>query len=75
MKKLYFIAIYPPQQIIDDIKVFKTDLALNYNNSKALKNDAHITLFPPFYRELELENDIWLCFQMYDKFFENKKEQ
>lgn len=55
MKKLYFIAIYPPQQIIDDVKVFKTDLAMNYSNSKALKNDAHITLFPPFYRELELE--------------------
>lgn len=46
MKKLYFIAIYPPRQIIDEIKIFKQDLALNYDNSKALKNDAHITLFP-----------------------------
>ncbi|KFF10701.1 2'-5' RNA ligase [Chryseobacterium soli] len=66
MKKLYFIAIYPPQQIIDDIEVFKTDLALNYNNAKALKNDAHITLFPPFYRELELENDIFTAFDKID---------
>jgi len=63
MKKLYFIAIYPPQQIIDEVKIFKQDLALNYNNSKALKNDAHITLFPPFSREIELEEDIHIAFQ------------
>lgn len=62
MKKMYFIAVYPPQEIIDEVKVFKEDLALNYNNSKALKNDAHITLFPPFERELSLENDIRTAF-------------
>lgn len=66
MKKLYFIAIYPPQQIIDEVKIFKQDLALNYNNSKALKNDAHITLFPPFCREIELEEDIHIAFQKID---------
>ncbi|ASK30865.1 RNA 2',3'-cyclic phosphodiesterase [Chryseobacterium sp. T16E-39] len=58
MKKLYFIAIYPPQHIIDEVRTFKLDLANNYNNSKALKNDAHITLFPPFSREPERESDI-----------------
>lgn len=62
MKKMYFIAIYPPQEIIDEVKVFKEDLALHFNNSKALKNDAHITLFPPFERELSLENDIHTAF-------------
>ncbi|MCU7618381.1 RNA 2',3'-cyclic phosphodiesterase [Chryseobacterium sp. PBS4-4] len=66
MKKMYFIAIYPPQEIIDEVKVFKKDLASNYNNSKALKNDAHITLFPPFERELDLENDIHVAFQKID---------
>jgi 2'-5' RNA ligase len=66
MKKMYFIAIYPPQEIIDEVKVFKEDLALNYNNTKALKNDAHITLFPPFERELDLENDIHVAFQKID---------
>jgi 2'-5' RNA ligase len=66
MKKMYFIAIYPPQEIIDEVKVFKEDLASNYNNSKALKNDAHITLFPPFERELDLENDIHVAFQKID---------
>lgn len=63
MKKLYFIAIYPPREIIEEVKVFKKDLAENYDNSKALKNDAHITLFPPFSRELELESDIHEAFQ------------
>lgn len=63
MKKMYFIAIYPPQQIIDEIKFFKRDLALNFNNSKALKNDAHITLLPPFSREIDLESDIHIAFQ------------
>ncbi len=66
MKKLYFIAIYPPQEIIDEIKIFKQDLALNYGNSKALKNDAHITLFPPFNRELDLEKDIHIAFDKID---------
>lgn len=66
MKKMYFIAVYPPNEIIEEIKVFKRDLALSYGNSKALKNDAHITLFPPFSRELELENDILTAFQKID---------
>lgn len=66
MKKYYFIAVYPPQQIIDEVKIFKQDLAVHYENSKALKNDAHITLFPPFTREEELENDIHAAFQKID---------
>ncbi|NML68446.1 2'-5' RNA ligase family protein [Chryseobacterium sp. RP-3-3] len=66
MKKMYFIAVYPPQEIIEEVKAFKKDLALNYDNSKALKNDAHITLFPPFSRELELESDIHTAFQKID---------
>ncbi|KMQ67201.1 2'-5' RNA ligase [Chryseobacterium sp. FH2] len=68
MKKLYFIAIYPPQQIIDEVRIFKQDLAINYNNSKALKNDAHITLFPPFGRKIDLENDIHVAFQKINTF-------
>lgn len=60
---MYFIAIYPPQEIIDEIKIFKADLALNFNNSKALKNDAHITLFPPFEKVIDLEKDIYDTFQ------------
>lgn len=63
---MYFIAIYPPQEIIDAVKIFKEDLASNYGNSKALKNDAHITLFPPFDRELALESDIHEAFLKID---------
>lgn len=66
MKKLYFIALFPPQQIIDEINLFKQDLASSYDNSKALKNEAHITLFPPFSREIELEEDIHIAFQKID---------
>ncbi|MCS4303807.1 2'-5' RNA ligase family protein [Chryseobacterium sp. BIGb0232] len=63
MKKMYFIAIYPSEEIIKEIGAFKKDLAVSYGNSKALKNEAHITLFPPFSRELELEEDIHIAFQ------------
>lgn len=66
MKKMYFIAIYPGQKIIDEVRVFKEDLALNFGNSKALKNDAHITLLPPFEREIQLEEDIHIAFQKID---------
>jgi len=61
-KKLYFIAIFPPQQIIDEVQIFKRDLALHYENSKALKNEAHITLCPPFSREADWEKDIFRAF-------------
>lgn len=60
---MYFIAIFPPRKIVEEIKIFKEDLAMNYANSKALKNEAHITLFPPFSREIELEDDIHDAFQ------------
>ena len=63
---MYFIAIYPPQRIIDELRVFKEDLALNFNNSKALKNDAHVTLLPPFEREIAIENDILQAFNKID---------
>ncbi len=66
MKKLYFIAIYPPEEIVEEVKIFKKELAINYGNSKALKNDAHITLFPPFSREPELESDIFTAFEKID---------
>lgn len=66
MTKLYYIAIYPPQDIIDEIRVFKNDLVKNFENSRALKNDAHITLFPPFSRELNLEQDIFKAFERID---------
>lgn len=63
MKKMYFIAVYPEQKIIDEVRAFKEDLAINFGNTKALNNDAHITLFPPFEREIELEEDIHIAFQ------------
>lgn len=63
MKKKYFIAIYPPSEIIEEIKIFKKDLATTYGNTMALNNEAHITLFPPFSRTLELESDIHTAFQ------------
>ncbi|MDM1554172.1 MULTISPECIES: 2'-5' RNA ligase family protein [Chryseobacterium] len=66
MKKMYFIAVYPSQEIIEEIKEFKKDLAISFQNSKALKNEAHITLFPPFSREAELEEDIHIAFQKID---------
>ena len=66
MKKMYFIAIYADQKTIDEVRIFKKDLALHFGNSKALSNDAHITLAPPFSREIELEEDIHLAFQKID---------
>lgn len=69
MTKLYYIAIYPPQNIIDEIREFKEDIAKNFNSVKALKNDAHITLLPPFSRELSLEQDIHVAFKKIDTNF------
>jgi len=66
VEKLYFIAISPPRKIIDEIRIFKEDFAQQYNNSKALKNEAHITLLPPFSRNTESESDITEAFRKID---------
>lgn len=52
MTKLYYIAIYLPREINDEIQVFKKDFESKYGSSKALKNTSHITLLPIFHRNI-----------------------
>lgn len=45
---LYFIAIIPPQDICDEITVFKNEMSELYQSKAALKIIPHITLKAPF---------------------------
>lgn len=45
---LYFIAILPPSNIKDKIRLIKEEIKKNYNVEHALKLPAHITLQIPF---------------------------
>lgn len=47
-KKLYFIALIPPEDIERSIHTIKEEIAEKYDSKKALKLPAHITLEPPF---------------------------
>lgn len=47
MKKLYFIAVFPPIGLLEKIKTIKEEMRKRFNTSHALKIPAHITLQPP----------------------------
>lgn len=44
----FFIALIPPQHILDYVNQVKQYFADNYNSRSALKSPPHITLQPPF---------------------------
>ncbi|MEY3867195.1 MAG: hypothetical protein RLZZ338_1086 [Cyanobacteriota bacterium] len=47
-KRLFFIALLPPQEIQDSITEIKQYFAENFSSRAALKSPPHITLQPPF---------------------------
>lgn len=53
-KRLFFIALLPPQDIQDYVTGIKQHFADTYNSKAALKSPPHITLQPPF--EWEVKN-------------------
>ncbi|MGB3204113.1 MAG: 2'-5' RNA ligase family protein [Crinalium sp.] len=53
-KRLFFIALLPPQDIQDYVTGIKQHFANTYNSKAALKSPPHITLQPPF--EWTVEN-------------------
>ncbi len=53
MKSLYFVAILPPEPILEEIKHFKEQIRDKYGSARALRSPAHITLIPPFHADTE----------------------
>ncbi len=47
-RNLYFIAIIPPPEIVEEIRAFQQDMATRFGSSKALRVIPHITLKAPF---------------------------
>ena len=45
---LYFIAILPPDNLRQSVKILKEEMKLRFNAKHALKSPAHITLQMPF---------------------------
>ena len=45
---LYFIAILPSEQILDEIQKIKDEASVRFDSCKALNSPPHITLIPPF---------------------------
>lgn len=47
-KKLYFIAVIPPEPVLSDAAKWKQHFADTYHSKAALKSPPHITLHMPF---------------------------
>jgi len=54
-KRLYFVAVVPPEEIRDQVTKVKLEFAEKFVSSHALKSPPHITLIPPFMAASELE--------------------
>lgn len=54
-KKLYFVALIPPEDLNFKVKALKEEIREKYNAKHALKLPAHITLQPPVSLSLQQE--------------------
>jgi len=57
-ENLYFIAIFPPKEISEQIHSFKKDIAQRFGSKAALKIDPHITLKAPFGLPPHMQDDL-----------------
>lgn len=46
--ELYFVALVPPEPILDKVETLKQQLSRDFNTKGALRSPAHITLHMPF---------------------------
>ncbi|MFL5741317.1 MAG: 2'-5' RNA ligase family protein [Flavisolibacter sp.] len=58
MPAMYFIALVLPDLINEKVLKYKNYMKEKYDCSVGLKSPAHITLVPPFWMEVEKENDL-----------------
>jgi len=58
MPKKYFIAIIPPEKILERVELIKQQLFEEHRIKGALRTPAHITLHRPFEWKEEKENDL-----------------
>ncbi len=63
MLQKYFIAIVPPQPVLQSITEIKESICKNYGIKGALRSPAHITLHMPFSWEEEKEEHLTLVLQ------------
>lgn len=47
-KRIYFLAILPPEPLAQKVKEVQNDIANNYGSKEAYKRPAHFTLIAPF---------------------------
>lgn len=67
MKKLYFIAILPPEDIQEEIRKIKLEIKQEFGVEHALKLPAHFTLQIPFRREENEEDQLLKNLQEFSK--------
>lgn len=58
-KKMFFIALMPPEDLREQITSFKEEAKRKYGSGHALRLPPHITLQIPFKVEQDRETDLW----------------
>jgi len=54
-KNLYFIALIPPEDIMNEVLSMQKEIANKYDSYVALKAPGHITVQKPFFRNIDKE--------------------
>ncbi len=65
MLQKYFIAIVPPEPVLQSITELKESICKNYGTKGALRSPAHVTLHMPFSWEEEKEERLFSALQTF----------
>lgn len=57
-KQRYYVAIVPEGEIQTRLQQLKLHVSVHYNTKAAMKSPAHVTLFPPFEADENVENHL-----------------
>jgi 2'-5' RNA ligase len=57
-QKLHFIAILPPEPLLEELKQFKLEAKDKFNTKRSLNSPAHITLIPPFGADDDIQQQV-----------------
>lgn len=63
---VYFLAIIPPEDILQEVNVFKYYARDHFNSSRALRSPTHVTLEPPFQWEDERISELYKTLEAFE---------
>jgi 2'-5' RNA ligase len=66
-RKLFFIALLPPEEIQEAVRSIQQDITDRFSSRAAQKSPPHITVQPPFYWNIEALSKLEDCLQVFSR--------